>query len=149
MSLAPQVEEQHLVAADRPVRGGGGEVMRVAGIALGADDRGAVREQILVAEGLDHLLLDVVLGDRPVGRQGGADEGQGPILDAVEPDRGVPMGREGGLVPDRLEALDEVARRDDLDAVRADQLDGAGVHPGQVGDGAVLRVLHGQPPAAS
>ena len=72
-----------------PVRRGGGEVVRVAGVALGADDRGAVAPQVLVAEGLDHLLLDVELGEGAAGGERGADEGERPILDPIQADRGV------------------------------------------------------------
>ena len=146
--LAPQIEEQHFVPADGAVGRGGGEVVRVAGVGLRADDRGAVAPQVLVAERLDHLLLDVELGEGAAGGERGADEGERPILDPIQADGGVLVRGQRGVVPDRLEPLDEVARRHHLHAVRPHQLDGAGVDPRQVGDGAVLRVFHRQPAPA-
>ena len=51
-----------------------------------------------------------------------------------------------GWRPHRLEALDQVRRRYDLNTELTDQLDGAGINPGDVRDGIARRVLHRHPP---
>ena len=51
-----------------------------------------------------------------------------------------------GWRPHRLEALDQVRRRYDLNTELTDQLDGAGINSGDVRDGIARRVLHRHPP---
>ena len=59
------------------------------------------------------------------------------------------MGRDRVRVPAGLEPLDEIARRHHVDAALADALDRPGVDARDIGDGALRRVLHREPPAAA
>ena len=55
------------------------------------------------------------------------------------------MRRDLAFVPHGRKALDQIARRHDVDAKLADALDGTGVDPGDVRDRAAGRVLHRHP----
>ena len=49
------------------------------------------------------------------------------------------------VVPARLEQLDQIARRHDLDAERSHQLDRAGIDARDIGIGVARHVFHGHP----
>ena len=80
-------------ATDGPMPGRGRQVVRVAGVLLGGDDRRAVADEPFIGEQADHLGLDFELVQRPAGRERAAQEGERPVLDAIQPDRGVAMRR--------------------------------------------------------
>ena len=116
--------------------------MRVAGVLLRRDARRRFRDQAFIGEPAHHLLLDVELRGRHAVAQAAGDGFESAILDPVERRRCLAMGGDRGVVPGCVELLDEVSRRHDLGAQAAHQLDGAGIHARDVGNGAVGRVLH-------
>ncbi len=85
----------------------------------------------------------VELGERRAGAGTAADELEGLVDDVVEGALGGEMGVDLGLGEDGLEEGDEVGGADDLFAERAEELDGAGVDHGDIHDGVVGGVLHG------
>ena len=95
-----------------------------------------------------HQLLDVVFGRRRPRPYALGNRLECTVLDPVEALGRRAVGRDRLRVPARLEPLHEIARGHHLDAARTDVLDRAGIHAGQVRNGALWRVFHREPPAA-
>ena len=121
----------------------GWEDVRVAGILLRAHDRRAIGDQALVPKRRHHLVLDVELGDRPLRAARAARTTAGRVL-IRRGRRCGPVRSEGGL--SQTASKRGSGRRTKPPRPRASaQFDGAGNRLRKVRDGAVLRVLHGQP----
>ena len=127
---------------------GPGQIVRIAGVGVDGDHRILVRDQPFVTKPARHELLDVVFGGRRAGAHAFADGIERAILDAVERVGREAMRRDLRVGPARVEPLHEIARRDDLDAARADRLDRACVDPREIGDVAARRILHREAPDA-
>ena len=87
---------------------GAGDVVRVARVFLGADDRRAVGDEALILEELNHLRLDDELVELHAGLHLRLDEREGVVLDAVERLRGLHVRGDLGLVPRRFELADQI-----------------------------------------
>ena len=98
-----------------------------------------VDDRVLIPRPEAELLVETAIMRAPRNRV------ERPVLDAVDLFRRFLMGGDGGAIPRRRKTLDEIAGRNDLDASRANQFDRAGVDARHVRDGAVRRVLHGDP----
>ena len=140
--LAPQIQQHQFVTANRPAARGRRHVVRVARVLHGSHDRRRIGEQPLFLEPADHQLLDVVLGDRAARPDALGDCAERAILDPVERVRGLEVGRQGVGIPQRREALHEVAGGDHVHAAAPDRLHGAGVDAGQVRVRVLGRVFH-------
>ena len=140
--LAPEVEQQHLVGTNRPMRLPGRVVVRVSGVLLGRDVGGIARGQPFRVHPRHHGLLHVELGQGDAGRQALAHERKRLILDPIEGVGRGPVRGQGFGGPEGLESLHQVARRHHFDAEVAHRLDRAGVYPGDVGDVVAGRVFH-------
>ncbi len=104
--LAPQVEQDNLVQADRPIQGRGRLVVRVAGVLLGRDNRGRIADEPLFCEPLHHRLLYLELVQSAPDAL--FDQLKRPIFDPVEPVRRRAMCRQRLSRPNRLEPLHEI-----------------------------------------
>ena len=62
LQLPPEIQEQHLVSADRPRCRRRRQVVRVAGIAFRGNDRRRIADQALIREPAGHQLLNLELG---------------------------------------------------------------------------------------
>ena len=120
--------------------------MGITRIFLRRDVGIGVADQPFIAKPAGHELLDVVFSRRHLGPGPPRNRLERPVLDAVELFRRFLVGRDRPLVPHRRKPLDEISRRDDLDARDAHQLNRAGVDPRDVRDGALGRVFHRDAP---
>ena len=103
--------------------------MRISGVCPDGDDRGRIAHQPLFPEPLDHQLLQIVfrLSASCCQRDRGLFEG--PVLDAIQRRRGLPVQRELRCRPGSLELLDEISGRNDFDPPLPDCLNRTGVYP--------------------
>ncbi len=116
--------------------------MRIAGIGAEGDVRRRIADQSFVLEPVDHLLLKVVLGQPLAASQRLARALEGAILDAIERLGRAHVRRALRRRPRSLEVLDQIARRDDVYAARANQLRGPRVDAREIRDRAQWRIFH-------
>ncbi len=140
--LAPQIDQDQFVGADRPRALGRRHVVRIARVLLGGDVGQVVGAQPFLLEPAQHQRLDVVLGGRHAVTDAPRDGVEGLVLDPVERRRRRPVAGDRRVVPGRLEALHQIPRRRDLHAACPHHLDGPGVDARDVGDRAQRGVLH-------
>ena len=143
VQLGPQVDEDEIALFHRRIVGAGGRlVVRVAAVRADADDRRMVRNEMVLLEVVEDAPLHLGFAHRAVAADALGDEGEGDGVGRVGVLRRLQVHGPLLVVPAGLEPLDQVARRHDLDAGGAHQLDGAGVHPRDVGVGVARHVLH-------
>ena len=121
--------------------------MRVGAVGVDADIGPVLPDQAFalhgVAEELDHGELGELAGRAGGGTQSAADLAPGLLQNDVDGALGGLVAGDLLLVEDGFELADQVGGADDLLAQAAQELDRAGVHHGDVHDGVVGRVLHG------
>ena len=116
--------------------------MRIAGIGAQGDVRRRIADQSFVLEPVDHLLLEVVLGQPLAASQRPARALEGAILDAIQRLRRAHVRRALCRRPRCLEALDQIARRHDVNAARANQFRRPRVDTREIRDRAQRRIFH-------
>ncbi len=147
VQFAPEVEQHQIARPNRAMRARRRQVMRVAGVLGGGHVRCGVADEPLVDEPLRHQLLDVVLGRRHAVARAFRDRRECAILHPVEPFGSATMTVDRTRAPGGRKALDEIARRDDIDARLPNQLHRAGVDSRDVGNCAVAANTPWQPAA--
>ena len=116
-------------------------------MAVHRHDGRVVGDEPALGEAGHEQVLDLVLGGVAAAAVLLADPGEGLVLGLVDGPAGAGVALDLPVVEAAEELLHQLARGDHLDAQRADELERAGVDPGQVGDAGHGEVLHGEPPA--
>ena len=122
--------------------------MGVAAVRADADDRRAVGGQAVGPEVVEDRPLDLGLHRRPARADPVGDQLEGDVVGLAADPGGLLVHGPLVVVPDRFELLDQVAGRDHLDPRGPDELDRAGVDPGDVGVGVPGGIFHRQPAPA-
>lgn len=147
VEAAPDVDEEKVAVFDLSTVLGGGVVMRIRRVLVDADVRAVLPGDALRAHLVAEPFFEVVLGEGGAGGRLGietaADFKPGFGDDAVNNDAGLVVGLLLGFGEDGFELADQICRADDLFADGAQVLDGAGIDHGDVDDGVVGGVLHG------
>ena len=145
VELGPEVDQDEVALADRGVVVGPGLVMRVAAVRADGDDRRRIGRQAVLLEVVEDRRLHLGLADAAAVARAVGDQAPGPRIARAGVDLRLAVHPPLVVVPGRLEALDQVARGDDLGAASADELDGAGIDPGDVRVAAPRGILHRHP----
>src|SRR4051794_26778525 len=90
----------------------------------------------------NHELLNVILGCRLAGFDSSTNLGEGLLDDVVYVIGGGQVRLKLLVGPDGLETLHEIGAADRLDTKGSNQLDGPGIHPGDIRNRILWRVLH-------
>jgi len=123
VEFGPEIQQDELVRSNRPMRGRGRQVMRVAGIFRSRHVRRRVADQSFFFEPAHHLLLHVVLGRVDARREPTLNFLERAVFDPVQLLRRLPVRFDRGLVPHSRKALNQIAGRHDLDARASHELD--------------------------
>src|SRR5262245_8572311 len=119
--------------------------MRVTTVWADADDGRAVRRAAVTREMIQDLPLDFELGCLPAGLDPPGDEVPGDLVSGIGHLRGREVAGLLLVVPGRLELLDQVTRRRDIDSKGTHQLDRPGVYPRDIRVSVAWRILHRHP----
>ena len=102
-----------------------------------------IASEIVVRKLVAYELLDLVFGEWIFAAQFFADEIERFAQNFVDTFAGFGVELKLGFAPAGFELLNEIGGRDDFHAGGADQFNGAGIDHGNVRNGTVGRILHG------
>src|SRR5271157_4918063 len=128
VELAPQIDQHEFTRPDHPVLAGNWLVVRAD-----ADDRWAVGRHSVALEVIHDRRLDLGLADRAAGADPLGDQAPGEVVGRGRAFLGLAVHLPLVVVPGRLELLDQVSGRGQVDAANANNLEGAGVHFRDIG----------------
>ena len=144
VQLGPHIDQERVTLLDRPAELRGEIEVGIGRVLVGAHHGGIVCREVLLVEAAHDELLDAVLGHLGSGEDRRPDGLKSFGANAVHNSgsllvRAIPFFRD-----DRHERLQEVGRGDDLVPEPLDELDGAGIHDGDIRHVVLRRVLHGK-----
>jgi hypothetical protein len=117
--------------------------MRVGAVGIHRRNRRTGSDQPMVSDAGQNELLKAIFIQRHWAMHALFDMLKRFVDDPAQFLGGIPMRRELKISPDRFESLDEVGRRDDLDAEATDQLDRPCIDTRNIGNRIHGRILHG------
>jgi len=117
--------------------------MGITGVLVDAHDRAILELEMVLAHDAAHELGDLDLARGHTGADQPSDLPEGRVLGLVQHRHRLLVARPVLHREMGLEAADQVGAGDHLDAEAAQQLDGAAIDDGDIGNGVVGGILHG------
>ena len=146
--LGPEIDEQQVPGPDGRRGPGPWFIVRVPAVLVDGHNGRGRGLQAPFPVPLAHALLQLVLVERNAVAAGLPHLLEGLEQDFHQQTTGLEVGLELLSAPASLEVLDQIGRGNHRLAETSNQLQGAGIHPGNVGNVAMGRILHGYPCAS-